>query len=127
MFTVEKLCVYLSTIKKTHAMTILRIKKLEFDMILAGTKKTEWRSPSKYNKRLLFVPREEDGKLVGNDQIKEIKLINGYSKNAPELTVKVKFIRMVRFTKDIHILEDNFRASEGQFAIEIKLGKITKS
>lgn len=104
--------------------TILRIKRKDFDLIKSGVKKTEWREPSKYNKGLLFAPREIDGKLDGNPEIKEITFINGYKKDSERLTVKVNSIRMVKFINDVEIKEDNFKALAGQFAIEINLGEI---
>ncbi len=101
-------------------MIILRIKKENFDLIVSGKKKSEWRQNSKYNIKLLFKDRG-DGKLDGNPDIKEIMFINGYSKDAPSVIKGVEFIRLCKFTKDIKIEEDNFEALEGQFAIEIKL------
>ena len=107
-------------------MTILRIKKKEFDLIKSGVKKTEWREPSKYNKKILFTPRE-DGKLDGNPDIKEITFINEYKTDSGRLTVEIKGIRLVKFSNDIEIPGDNFKALAGQFAIEIKLGEILKN
>lgn len=101
----------------------LKIKKENLDLIKSGTKKTEWREPSVYNKRLLFKVKE-DGKRHGNEDIKFIKFVNGYSKDAPTLNVEVNRIRLVKFTRDIEIKEDNFKAKEGSFAIEISLGNI---
>lgn len=105
-------------------MIVLRIKRKEFDLIKSGVKKTEWREPSKYNKKLLFSPRPEDGKLDGNTEIKEITFINGYKKDSERLTVKIELIRLVKFSNDVEIPSDNFKALAGQFAIEIKLGEI---
>lgn len=103
------------------------ICKKEFEMILSGTKKTEWRSPSVYNKKLLFCPDEKfNGKLNGNPKVTEITFQNGYSKNSPKLTIECLSIRMIKFSQDIKIPEDNFEALKGMFAIEIKLGKIIK-
>ena len=100
-------------------MVILRINKLNFDLIASGSKKSEWRQLSKYNKKLLLKDRG-DGKLDGNKEITQIKFINGYSAESPELIKEIEFIRVCRFTKDIVIESDNFKALEGQFAIEIK-------
>jgi hypothetical protein len=107
-------------------MVILRIKKKEFDLIKSGSKKTEWRPFSAYNKKLLFCKDKtrSDGKLNGNSCIKEINFINGYKSDAPLLIVEVKSIRLIKFSKDTVIKEDNFEALKDQFAIEIKLGKI---
>lgn len=102
---------------------ILQIKKKEFDMILSGEKKREWRAPSKYNKNKLFKKRDEDGILIGNDGIKSITFVNGYSTDAKSVTVECLRIRMQKFSKNIEIPEDNFKALEGQCAIEIVLGK----
>ena len=105
-------------------MTILRIKKKEFDLIKSGVKRTEWREPSKYNKKMLFAPREKDSKLDSNKDIKEITFINGYRADSGRLTVEIKGIRLVKFINDVDIPDDNFKALSGQFAIEIKLGEI---
>lgn len=104
----------------------LRIKKINLDLIKAGTKKTEWREPSLYNKNLLFKERA-DGKREGNSDIKEILFINGYDKNSEKLLVEVTRIRLVKFSRNVDIPEDNFKALEGQFAIEISLGNIISS
>lgn len=105
----------------------LKIKKANLEAIKAGTKKTEWREPSVYNKKLLFKPRESDGKNEGNADIKTITFVNGYSKDAEKLIVEVKQIRLVRFSRNIEIPEDNFKALEGQFSIEISLGSIVNN
>lgn len=102
----------------------LQIKKKELDLIKTGVKKNEWRQLSEYNKKLLLKPRESDGKKEGNSDIKSIKFINGYSKEAETLEVEVTGIKVFRFSKDEIIEEDNFRASEGQFAIQVALGNI---
>lgn len=102
----------------------LKIKKVNLEAIKAGTKKTEWREPSVFNKKLLFKKRESDGKLDGNLDIKTITFVNGYSKDAEKLKIEVKQIRLVRFSRNIEIPEDNFKALEGQFSIEITLGNI---
>jgi len=100
-------------------MVILRIKKANFDKIVSGEKKSEWRQYSKYNIELLFKDRG-DGKKDGNPEIKEIKFINGYSKGSPEIIKEIEFIRLYKFSKDTIIESDNFKALEGQFAIQIK-------
>lgn len=105
----------------------LKIKKVNLEAIKAGTKKTEWREPSVFNKKLLFKKRESDGKLDGNLDIKTITFVNGYSKDAEKLKIEVKQIRLVRFSRNIEIPEDNFKAVEGQFAIEISLGSIVNN
>lgn len=108
-------------------MTVnLQIKRAELDLILAGTKKTEWRSPSKYNKNLLMKDRG-DGKKDGNPDITHILFINGYANDAKKVLVEVSRIRLVRFTQNTEIPEDNFSALEGQFAIEVTLGKIVSN
>ena len=104
-------------------MTILRINRENFDLIKSGKKTAEFRNPSKYNKNLLMKDRG-DGKKDGNPDIKEITLINGYSKEAPRMIIEVKRIRLVKFQKDINLPDENFSAKAEQFAIEINLGKI---
>ncbi len=102
----------------------LQIKKGNLELIKQGKKKTEWREPSVFNKKLLFIPREEDGKLIGNENIKLIEFINGYKKDRQIILVECTRIRLVRFSRNIEIPEDNFKALEGQFSIEISLGNI---
>ena len=104
----------------------LQIKKENLELIKSGKKKTEWRQYSVYNNMLLFKDRG-DGKKDGNKDIKFIEFVNGYSKNVEKLLVEVLSIRLVKFTRDIEIPEDNFKAKEGQFAIEIKLGNIVNN
>lgn len=105
----------------------LQIKRINLDLIKTGTKKTEWREPSLFNKNLLFKERESDGKKEGNADIKYIEFINGYKKDREILLVECKQIRLVRFSRNIEIPEDNFNAIEGQFAIEITLGNIVNN
>ena len=54
----------------------LKIKKANLEAIKSGIKKTEWREPSVYNKKLFFKPRESDGKNEGNADIKTITFVN---------------------------------------------------
>lgn len=104
---------------------VLKIKKKEFDLIMSGVKKTEWRKVSDYNKKLLLAPSEEyGGKLIGNKEISEIEFECGYGKNTIKHTVKCLSIRPVRFQYDIEIKEDNFKALKGQVAIEIKISSL---
>jgi hypothetical protein len=107
-------------------MIALRIKKKEFDLIKSGSKTTEWRQFSAYNKKLLFCEDKtrSDGKLNGNPDIKQINFVNGYKSDAPSLIAEVLSIRLIKFSQDTVIKEDHFEALKGQFAIEIKLGKI---
>lgn len=104
-------------------MIILRIKKAEFDAIKKGTKKTEWRKPSLYNKRILL-DKNKDGLFCENKNITQIKFINGYNLDSPSLIIEVKLIRPVKFSRNIEIKEDNFIARAGECAIQIQLGKI---
>jgi intein/homing endonuclease len=100
-------------------MIILRINKKNFDLIASGLKKSEWRQYSKYNINLLFKDRG-DGKKDGNNEIKQIKFINGYSAESPEIIKDIELIRLCKFSKDVDIPNDNFKALKDQFAIEIK-------
>ncbi len=105
-------------------MVILRVLKKDFDLIAAGTKKTEWRSVSHYNKKLLLKINDK-GLYDRNEDIKEIKFVNGYRSDAPALLAEIHFIRLDRFINDVDIPADDFHALAGQVAIEISLGKIT--
>lgn len=102
----------------------LQIQKKEFDLIVWGRKKTDWRTPNEFNYSRLFIRRPEDNKRIGDSSITHLEFVNGMSKNARRVIAEVVSIRLVRFSADIEIPDDNFRASEGQFAIEIKLGKL---
>jgi len=105
----------------------LQIKRINLDLIKAGLKKTEWREPSIFNKKLLFRERKSDGKKEGNTDITHIEFINGYKKDREILLVECKQIRLVKFSRNIEIPEDNFKALEGQFSIEITLGGIVNN
>jgi len=74
----------------------------------------------------LFKPDPEyQGQLNGDPDITSITFINGMKTDADRLTVEVKErIRMVKFSRDIDLPDDNFHALKDQFAIEIKLGEI---
>jgi|ERR1035437_2191665 hypothetical protein len=104
---------------------ILRIKKENFDLIKVGTKKHEWRSPSKYNLDLLYekTPRE-DGLKWHKAELTEIEFINGYNKDSPRMTVEFLECRFITFEEDINYPEDNFHALKGECCIKISLGKI---
>lgn len=104
----------------------LQIKRENLELIKSGKKKTEWREPSEYNYKKLF-KYKEDGKRHGNEDITEIEFISGYAKNRESLIVSVKRIRLVKFTRNIEIPDDNFKALEGQFSIEINLGDIVNN
>lgn len=106
-------------------MTTLQINKENFDLIKNGTKKTEYRHYSVFNKHRLCKKRE-DGKYIGDDEIKKIQLINGYSKDAPRIILQCLGVRLVRFVSNFESKEDNFIAKEGDCSIEIKLGEIIK-
>lgn len=109
-------------------MTVsLQIKRKEFDMIKAGTKKTEWRSPSLFNKQKLFFQNKDIGKWDARTDITQIEFINGYRTDREKLIVECLGIKMYKFVRDIDIPEDNFKALEGQFAIAITLGIIINS
>lgn len=108
-------------------MVNLKIKKKNLEAIKNGSKKNEWRELSAYNKKLLLSPREEDGKLVGNKAIDKIRLVNGFRKDSEYIIVEVKSINVYKFTKNVEIIEDNFKALEGQFAIQIALGNIVNN
>lgn len=103
----------------------LQIKRNELEAIKKGIKKTEWRQVSTYNKNLLLCQSEEhNGKLIGNNNIKEIEFQSGYGKNILKHTVRCIYIRPVKFNNDIFIKEDNFKALKGQVAIEIKIAPL---
>ena len=104
-------------------MITLRIKKAEFEAIKNGTKKSDWRKPSLFNKRILL-DKNQDGLFCENKKIKEIKFVNGYLPTDPFIICKIILIRPVKFTRNIEIKDDNFIAIEGECSIEIQLGKI---
>ena len=107
----------------------LQICKKELDLIKSGTKKKEFRSPSKFNMKILTIQNLEIKDkyiLIGNPEITEIEFLNGYSKVREKLTIKCKGIRLVRFQNNVDEPDNNFKALEGQVAIEILLGEIIK-
>lgn len=104
-------------------MLTLRIHRKEFEMIKAGTKKTEWRQPSLFNKKLLLA-KNEDGLFVTNYDIKEILFVNGHKADSPRLIATIERIRPVRFSEDIQIPADNFIGYSGQCAIEINISGV---
>jgi len=104
-------------------MTVLQIKRQELDLIVSGTKKVEWRSPSDYNYNLLLKDRG-DGMRDGDPEIKEIKLQNGHKEDSPYIIIEVKSIHAIKFTKDYYSKDENFSALAGMIAIEIVLGEI---
>lgn len=104
-------------------MITLQIKRNEFEAIASGKKKIEWRSPSKYNKRLLL-SLNEHGQYTENTEVKEIQFVNGYRKDAPRVVVEVLLIRPYKFTRNIDEPENLFRANENECSIGIHLGKV---
>ena len=108
-------------------MTItLKIKGKDFDLIASGVKKNEWRNMSAYNrKKLLYI--NSDGKQDGRNDIKFVVFENGYSKDCRKIKVEVLSVRVYRFGRDVEIPEENFKALEGQFAIQLALGNIVNN
>lgn len=106
--------------------TTLKIKKYDLDLILSGKKKNEWRNLSKFNRKKLLIVNE-DGKQEGNNNIKYVIFENGYNKDCKKVKVEVLGIKIFKFGRDVVIEEENFRASEGQFAIQLALGNIVNN
>lgn len=104
----------------------LKIKSKDFDLIKSGVKKNEWRNLSAYNRKKLLVKNAE-GKQEGNQEIKYVIFENGYSADCRKIKIEVKSVKVFRFGRDIEIPEENFRASEGQFAIQLALGNIVNN
>jgi hypothetical protein len=104
-------------------MIILRIKKKELDAIKTGIKKNEWRNPSLFNKKILL-KKNKEGLFCENTEKNVIKLINGYKKDSESILIETNLIRPVRFSKNIEIAEDNFKAKEGDCSIQIVIDKI---
>jgi len=108
-------------------MTVnLKIKSKDFDLIASGAKKNEWRNLSKYNRNKLLV-KNSVGKQDGNSKIKYVIFENGYSKDCRKMKVEVLSIRVFRFGRDVEIPNENFKALEGQFAIQLALGDIVNN
>lgn len=108
-------------------MTVnLKIKSKDYDLIASGVKKNEWRNMSAYNrKKLLYI--NSDGKQEGRNDIKFVVFENGYSKDCRKIKLEVLSIRVYRFSRDVEIPEENFKALEGQFAIQLALGNIVNN
>lgn len=96
----------------------LFILQENLDLIKQGVKKREWRKFSDYYKKLLFKrDLAQENKWNGNPEIKEIEFV--VRKTKETLTMGVKSIRLIKFSKDVRIEEEKFTALSGQFAIEI--------
>jgi len=104
-------------------MITLQIKRKYFDAIAKGTKKIEWRAPSKYNKRLLL-KKNEEGLYCKNEIDKEIQLINGRSNNSPRMIIQVSRIEPLKFIRDIDEPENFFKAPIGATSIGIFIEKV---
>lgn len=106
-------------------MITLNIKKAEFEAILSGQKKREYREASLFNKKKLL-KQNDAGLYDKNSDISEIKFINGYKPNAPFLIIEVLDVIPVRFVNDYENKEDLFTAIAGANMIEIVLGNLKK-
>ena len=71
-----------------------------------------------------LLAKNEDGKYTKNDSIKIIEFINGYSPTAERIQVECLGIIPVKFSTNIDIEEDDFKALEGTNSIRIILGKL---
>ena len=101
----------------------LQIKRKALNLIKSGIKQNDWREPSMFNKKKLLA-KNEDGKYTKNDSIDIIEFINGYSPTAERIQVECLGIIPVKFSTNIDIEEDDFKALEGTNSIRIMLGKI---
>lgn len=104
----------------------LKIKSKDFDLIKSGVKKNEWRNLSAYNRKKLLV-KNADGKQEGRNDIKTVIFENGYTSDCRKIEVEVTSIKVFKFGRDVEIPEDNFKALEGQFAIQLALGNIVNN
>ena len=104
-------------------MITLNLRKKEFDLIKSGRKKTDYRDPSRFNKKKLL-KIDENGLFTANYDIKEICFRNGYKRDSESMVVEVVSIIPVKFTQAYTNEEDNFSAVAGCCQIEIKLGQI---
>ncbi len=99
-------------------MITLQIKRAEFELIISGSKTIEYRAPSLFNKRKLLI-KNKDGVFDKNSNV-QIKMVNGYKKDAPFVILDVSEIVPIRFSNDFEDPKNNFRAKAGECTIEIK-------
>jgi hypothetical protein len=104
-------------------MTTLTIKSEEFKAILSGQKKRDYRDPSLFNKRKLL-KKNSAGQFDRNTEIKEIKFLNGFKKDAPFVIMEVVEIVPVHFINAYTNTADCFTCQAGVDQIEITLGQI---
>jgi hypothetical protein len=92
----------------------LNLKKKWFDMIASGEKKEEYREIKPYwDKRLVI-------ENFNGDKFKHFDVVvfkNGYSKDAPTITVRIKHIGLSQGKKE-------WGAGDGKLYYCISLGKI---
>ena len=104
-------------------MTTLTIKSVEFKAILSGQKKRDYRDPSLINKKRLL-KKNASGQFDRNTDIKEIKFLNGFKKDAPFVVMEVLDIIPVHFVNAYTNTDDCFTCVAGVDQIEITLGQI---
>ena len=104
-------------------MTTLTIKKDEFQAILSGQKKRDYRDPSHFNKKKLL-KINASGQFDRNSDIKEIKFLNGFKKDSPFVVMEVLDIIPVHFLNAYTNTADCFTCQAGVDQIEIQLGQI---
>ena len=95
----------------------LTIMKVFFDQIISGEKIEEYREPTDYWFRRLYVI--ENNVPVRPKPFKYVRLCVGYHKNREEAIVEIKSINFFEFINDI---PDGFE--RGDKSLVIELGKI---
>ncbi|WKS95347.1 ASCH domain-containing protein [Riemerella columbina] len=109
---------------KTQNQLYLVLSKPWFQEILNGTKKEEYRAFTDfYISRLAVV--DDEGCIVDTKTYDTVKFQMGYGKNAPQMVVKVKRIRL-DIDEDVDLdAGDLLTADNCNFTIE--LGKILET
>lgn len=108
-------------------MLTLKVTKKDFLLLKEGTKKFDFRPPSKFNKQLLLRKEQLPGggfQWTTNHDIKEILFVNGNSPNSPSLVAEISEISAVTFSRDIKIPEGNYMGYEGTWAIRIDIAAV---
>lgn len=102
-------------------MKTLILNKKEFDKIISGHKVEEYRQLSDYNIKLLCKKNKEDGKYYPDENIKVIRLANGYNSNRDYVDIEISMIRIEQFN---NFIPEDFK--KGDKALTLYLGNITQ-
>lgn len=104
--------------KAQDTIPLLIINNENFDEIIEGKKKEEYRSLSEHYFKM-FMNKAKDGVYEGKKKINKIKLAVGYRKDRRTATLEVKGIFIDRFEE---FIPEGLKSGDECFTIE--LGKV---